>query len=131
MFVAPLIERKRDGAALTPEEWSALIAAYTEAKVPDYQMAALLMAVVFRGLERQELAALTDAMIASGQRLSFDGGPRRARQASTGGVGDKVSLVLAPLVAACGWPSRRWRVAASAHRRNHRQTRGDPRFRRP
>ena len=103
MFVSPLIERKRDGAALTPEEWSALIAAYAEGKVPDYQMAALLMAVVFRGLERQELAALTDAMIASGQRLSFDTwATPRVDKHSTGGVGDKVSLVLAPLVAACG-----------------------------
>jgi pyrimidine-nucleoside phosphorylase len=103
MFVSPLIERKRDGAALTPEEWSALIAAYAAGRVPDYQMAALLMAVVFRGLERQELAALTDAMIASGQRLSFDGwATARVDKHSTGGVGDKVSLVLAPLVAACG-----------------------------
>ncbi len=103
MFVVPLIERKRDGGALTPEEWSALIAAYTQARVPDYQMAALLMAVVFRGLERQELAALTDAMLASGQRLSFDGwATPRVDKHSTGGVGDKVSLVLAPLVAACG-----------------------------
>jgi pyrimidine-nucleoside phosphorylase len=103
MFVAPLIERKRDGAALTPEEWSALIAAFTAGRVPDYQMAALLMAVVFRGLERQELAALTDAMVASGQRLSFDGwATPRVDKHSTGGVGDKVSLVLAPLVAACG-----------------------------
>ena len=103
MLVVPLIERKRDGAALTPEEWSALIAAYTEGRVPDYQMAALLMAVVLRGLERQELAALTDAMLASGQRLSFDGwATPRVDKHSTGGVGDKVSLVLAPLVAACG-----------------------------
>src|SRR5256885_884889 len=103
MLVVPLIERKRDGAALTPEEWSALIAAYTEGRVPDYQMAALLMAVVLRGLERQELAALTDAMLASGQRLSFDGwATPRVDKHSTGGVGDKVSLVLGPLVAACG-----------------------------
>src|SRR6266436_3492206 len=103
MFVVPLIERKRDGGALTPEEWSALIAAYTDGRVPDYQMAALLMAAVFRGLERQELAALTDAMLASGQRLSFDGwATPRVDKHSTGGVGDKVSLVLGPLVAACG-----------------------------
>src|SRR5579862_387878 len=103
MLVAPLIERKRDGGALTPEEWSALVAAYTEGRVPDYQMAALLMSVVFRGLDRQELAALTDAMIASGQRLTFDGWPTpRVDKHSTGGVGDKVSLVLTPLVAACG-----------------------------
>src|SRR2546421_268979 len=57
MFVVPLIERKRDGGALTPEQWSALVAAYTDGRVPDYQMSALLMAVVLRGLERQELAA--------------------------------------------------------------------------
>src|SRR2546422_4421901 len=72
MLVVPLIERKREGGALTPEEWSALIAAYTAGQVADYQMSALLMAVVLRGLERQELAALTDAMLASGQRLGFD-----------------------------------------------------------
>jgi len=103
MLVVPLIERKRDGAALTSEEWSALVAAYTDGRVPDYQMSALLMAVLLRGLERQELAALTDAMLASGQRLSFDGWPTpRVDKHSTGGVGDKVSLVLAPLVAACG-----------------------------
>jgi pyrimidine-nucleoside phosphorylase len=103
MLVVPLIERKRDGGALTPEEWSALVAAYTAGRVPDYQMAALLMAVLLRGLERHELAALTDAMLASGQRLSFDSwATPRVDKHSTGGVGDKVSLVLAPLVAACG-----------------------------
>ena len=103
MLVVPLIERKRDGGALTPEEWSALVAAYTDGRIPDYQMSALLMAVLLRGLERQELAALTDAMLASGQRLSFDSwSTPRVDKHSTGGVGDKVSLVLAPLVAACG-----------------------------
>jgi pyrimidine-nucleoside phosphorylase len=103
MLVVPLIERKRDGGALTPEEWSALVAGYTAGRIPDYQMSALLMAVIFRGLERAELAALTDAMIASGQRLSFEGwNTPRIDKHSTGGVGDKVSLVLAPLVAACG-----------------------------
>src|SRR2546429_738027 len=103
MLVVPLIERKRDGGALTPEEWSALVVAYTDGRIPDYQMSALLMAVLLRGLERQELAALTDAMLASGQRLSFDSwSTPRVDKHSTGGVGDKVSLVLAPLVAACG-----------------------------
>src|SRR5438874_1055957 len=105
MLVVPLIERKRDGGALTPEEWSALVAAYTDGRIPDYQMSALLMAVLLRGLERQELAALTDAMLASGQRLAFDSwATPRVDKHSTGGVGDKVSLVLAPLVAACGVP---------------------------
>src|SRR3989442_12978905 len=103
MVVVPLIERKRDGGALTPEEWSALVAGYTAGRVADYQMSALLMAVVLRGLERAELAALTDAMLASGQRLGFDGwATPRVDKHSTGGVGDKVSLVLAPLVASCG-----------------------------
>src|SRR6059036_159755 len=103
MIVVPLIERKRDGGALSPEEWSALVAEYTAGRIPDYQIAALLMAVFMRGLERQELAALTDAMLASGDRLSFDGwATPRIDKHSTGGVGDKVSLVLAPLVAACG-----------------------------
>src|SRR2546430_8574967 len=98
MFVVPLIERKRDGGALTPEQWSALVAAYTDGRVPDYQMSALLMAVVLRGLERQELAALTDAMLASGQRLGFDSwSTPGVDKHSTGGVGDKGSLVLAPL----------------------------------
>jgi pyrimidine-nucleoside phosphorylase len=103
MIVPPLIERKRDGGALSPEEWSALVADYTAGRVPDYQMSALLMAVFMRGLERAELAALTDAMLASGERLSFDGLKVPViDKHSTGGVGDKVSLVLAPLVAACG-----------------------------
>src|SRR5216117_949233 len=103
MIVVPLIERKRDGGTLTPEEWSALVAEFTAGHIPDYQMAALLMASYLRGLERTELAALTDAMLASGQRLNFDGwATPRIDKHSTGGVGDKVSLVLGPLVAACG-----------------------------
>src|SRR6266699_952395 len=103
MIVVPLIERKRDGGKLTPEEWSAIVAEYTAGRIPDYQMSALLMASYLRGLERTELAALTDAMLASGQRLNFDGwATPRIDKHSTGGVGDKVSLVLGPLVAACG-----------------------------
>src|SRR5438045_9727658 len=103
MIVVPLIERQRDGGTLTPEEWSAIVAEYAAGRIPDYQMAALLMASYLKGLERTELAALTDAMLASGQRLSFDGwATPRIDKHSTGGVGDKVSLVLGPLVAACG-----------------------------
>src|SRR6266487_1534274 len=103
MIVVPLIERKRDGGKLTPEEWSAIVAEYTAGRIPDYQMASLLMASYLRGLERTVLAALTDAMLASGQRLNFDGwATPRIDKHSTGGVGDKVSLVLGPLVAACG-----------------------------
>jgi pyrimidine-nucleoside phosphorylase len=100
---ARLIARKRDGGALAPEEWRAVIASYTDGRIPDYQMAALLMATWFEGLEPPELEALTDAMLASGSRLAFaPGGPPRVDKHSTGGVGDKVSLALGPLVAACG-----------------------------
>jgi pyrimidine-nucleoside phosphorylase len=103
MVVASLIQRKRNGDALAPEEWRALIEQYVAGTVPDYQLSALLMAVYFRGLEPDELAALTDAMIGSGDRLRFDGIDRPVvDKHSTGGVGDKVSLLLAPLVASCG-----------------------------
>ena len=103
MVVASLIQRKRNGGALAAEEWRALIDRYVAGVVPDYQLSALLMAVYLRGLEPAELAALTDAMIASGDRLRFDGIDRPVvDKHSTGGVGDKVSLLLAPLVASCG-----------------------------
>ena len=103
MVVPRLIERKRDGGTLTGEEWRALVAAYARDDVPDYQMAAMAMAVFFRGLDPAELAALTDAMLMSGDRLRFDGETRpRIDKHSTGGVGDKTSLLLAPMLAACG-----------------------------
>jgi len=103
MVIPALIEHKRDGGALSAEQWSGLIRAYVAGQVPDYQMSALLMAIYFRGLTPAELAALTDTMIDSGDRLRFDGLPRPvADKHSTGGVGDKVSLLLAPMVASCG-----------------------------
>ena len=103
MVVASLIQRKRNGSALAPEEWRALIQQFVADAVPDYQISALLMAVYFQGLEPAELAALTDAMIESGDRLRFEGIDRPVvDKHSTGGVGDKVSLLLAPLVASCG-----------------------------
>jgi pyrimidine-nucleoside phosphorylase len=103
MVIPLLIQHKRDGHALRAEDWRTLIGEYTAGRVPDYQMAALLMAVVWRGLTTEELAALTDAMIASGDRFSFDGLVLKvADKHSTGGVGDKVSLLLAPMVASCG-----------------------------
>jgi pyrimidine-nucleoside phosphorylase len=103
MLVSKLIERKRDGGALTPAEWAELIAGYADGSVPDYQMSALAMAVVWRGLAPEELSALVDAMLASGDRLHFDGWTTpRVDKHSTGGVGDKVSIILAPMVAACG-----------------------------
>jgi pyrimidine-nucleoside phosphorylase len=103
MVIPTLIQHKRDGGALRPDDWTQLIREYTAGRVPDYQMSALLMAVVWRGLDGEELAALTDAMLNSGDRLRFDGFDQpRADKHSTGGIGDKVSLLLAPMVASCG-----------------------------
>jgi pyrimidine-nucleoside phosphorylase len=103
MLARPLIERKRDGGRIEPDEWRALAIAYARGDVPDYQVAALLMACFLNGLDRAETAALTDAMLDSGQRLDLGHlGRPRADKHSTGGVGDKVSIVLAPLVASAG-----------------------------
>ena len=103
MLVQTLIERKRDGGALEAGEWRSLLARYLQGEVPDYQMSALLMAVLWRGLDDGELTALTEAMLESGARLDWPGfDVPRVDKHSTGGVGDKVSLVLAPLVASCG-----------------------------
>ena len=103
MLAHRLIERKRDGGRIDPGEWRALALAYAKGHVPDYQMAALLMACFLRGLDRGETAALTEAMLLSGDRLELTHiGRPRVDKHSTGGVGDKVSLVLAPLVASLG-----------------------------
>jgi pyrimidine-nucleoside phosphorylase len=103
MVIPSLIQHKRDGGSLTSTEWRRLIEDYTAARVPDYQMSALLMAVVWRGLAPEELTALTQAMLDSGDRLTFDRStPSRVDKHSTGGIGDKVSLLLAPMVASCG-----------------------------
>ena len=103
--VVRLLQTKRDGGALAPDAIRALVAAYTAGDVPDYQMAAFLMAAFVRGLDADEAAALTDAMLHSGTVLDLRDLPgRKVDKHSTGGVGDKVSLVLAPLVAACGVP---------------------------
>ncbi|MGY1608901.1 thymidine phosphorylase [Geodermatophilus sp. SYSU D00700] len=98
-----VLRAKRDGHRLTPEQIRWVIGAYTDGTVPDEQMSALLMAVFFRGMDGDELAAWTQAMIDSGERkdLSSLGRPT-ADKHSTGGVGDKTTLPLAPLVAACG-----------------------------
>jgi pyrimidine-nucleoside phosphorylase len=103
MLAHRLIERKRDGARIEPGEWRALALAYAKGHIPDYQMAALLMACFLRGLDRAETAALTEAMLLSGDRLELGHiGRPRVDKHSTGGVGDKVSLILAPLVASLG-----------------------------
>lgn len=96
------ISAKRDGGALSDEVWRALVAGFTAGEVPDYQMAALLMAVAIRGMTGDELVALTQAMVDSGARLDLSALGPLADKHSTGGVGDKVTLVAAPLAAACG-----------------------------
>ncbi|MFL5543356.1 MAG: thymidine phosphorylase, partial [Gemmatimonadaceae bacterium] len=103
MIVPRLIERKRDGGRLEPAEVRELVLAYSEGRVPDYQMAALLMATYFRGLDRGEMNALMEAMLESGRRLDFSRlTVPRIDKHSTGGVGDKTSLILAPLIASLG-----------------------------
>jgi pyrimidine-nucleoside phosphorylase len=98
-----LIQRKRDGLPLTPAEIAWLLDAYTRGALPDYQMAAMCMAVFFRGLSDAELAAWTGAMLRSGEVLDLSEVPGvKVDKHSTGGVGDKVSLALAPLAACCG-----------------------------
>ena len=100
---ATLIRAKRDGRRLADEDIRWLFEAYARHEVADEQMSALLMAVFFRGLDTAELRAWTDAMISSGERLDLSGlAAPTVDKHSTGGVGDKVSLVLAPLVASCG-----------------------------
>ena len=104
--VPELIERKRDGGRLADEEIAELVLGYTSGDIPDYQMAAWCMAVYFRGLTGRETYALTDAMIRSGQTLDLGAalGRRVVDKHSTGGVGDKTSLAVGPIVAACGVP---------------------------
>jgi thymidine phosphorylase len=101
--VVDLIRAKRDGARLDPSAIKWVIDAYTHSLVSDEQMSALLMAVYFQGLDPVELRAWTAAMVESGDRLDLAGVPwPTVDKHSTGGVGDKVSLILAPLVASCG-----------------------------
>ena len=103
MNALDIIRAKRDGHELTDEQIDWFIQHYTDGTVPDEQAAALLMAIVFRSMTPGELARWTAAMIESGERLDLSALDRpTADKHSTGGVGDKVSLVLAPIIAACG-----------------------------
>src|SRR4051812_607834 len=101
-----LIIKKREGNPLSPEEFEVFISAYVRNEVADYQAAAFLMAAFTRGLDFEETAGLTLAMMNSGETydLTALGLSRSVDKHSTGGVGDKISLILAPLVASCGVP---------------------------
>lgn len=105
MRTVDIIRKKRDGFPLSSEEIAYLIRGYSEGQVPDYQMSAFIMAVFFRDMTDDETAALTDAMMRSGEVIDLSEIPgRKVDKHSTGGVGDKTSLIIAPLVAAAGVP---------------------------
>jgi pyrimidine-nucleoside phosphorylase len=103
---AELIQRKRDGGELAPGELGELVLGYVRGEIPDYQLAAFCMAVYFRGLSTAETFALTDAMVRSGETIDLGAalGRKVVDKHSTGGVGDKTSLAVGPIVAACGVP---------------------------
>ena len=103
MRAVDLIIKKRDGLSVSADEIQFLIDGYVRGEIPDYQMAAFVMAVYFSGMDGSESGALTRAMIDSGATMDLAGlqGPLVDKH-STGGVGDKVSLILAPVAAACG-----------------------------
>lgn len=103
MFIATqTIAQKRDGGTLTSQQIADFVARFATGEIPDYQMSALAMAIYLRDMTKQETAAFTESMLASGTRLSWSAGTPIVDKHSTGGSGDKVSLVLAPLLACCG-----------------------------
>ena len=125
-----VIRAKRDGDPVPQDALRWMIDAYTRGYVSDAQMSSFAMAVLLNGMSRDEIRVMTDAMIDSGERMSFEGlGKKTVDKHSTGGVGDKITLPLAPLVAAFGVavPQLSGR-GLGPHRRHARQARVDPRL---
>ena len=117
MRTVDLIHRKRDGEELSPEELNFLIDGYTRGDIPDYQLSAFLMAVFFSGMSDREVSAMTESMVNSGSQVDLSSIPGvKVDKHSTGGVGDKTSLISSPIAAAAGvvvpmhWviPGGRW-----------------------
>ena len=103
MRTVDLIQRKRDGEELAPEEIEFLVEGYTRGDIPDYQMSAFLMAVYFSGMSDREVGRLTECMLRSGDTVDLSSIPGvKVDKHSTGGVGDKTSFIVAPLAAAAG-----------------------------
>ena len=103
MRMYDIIEKKRDGLALSDEEIRFFVDGYTDGSIPDYQASALCMAIFFRGMNDREISVLTDAMAHSGDMIDLSRfGTLSADKHSTGGVGDKTSLIVMPIVAALG-----------------------------
>src|ERR1700687_1377379 len=103
MRTVDLITRKRNGEELAPEEIAFLVDGYTKGDIPDYQMSSFLMAVFFQGMSDREVSRLTECMMHSGETVELSDIPGvKVDKHSTGGVGDKTSLIVAPLAAAAG-----------------------------
>ena len=110
MRTAHLIHRKRDSEELNPEEIASLVEGYARGDVPDFQMAAFLMATYFAGMSDREVSALTDCLVRSGETLDLSAIPgHKVDKHSTGGVGDKISLILVPLSSMIWQPCRQMR----------------------
>ena len=103
MNITQIIARKRDGAALSSDEIATLVSGHVAGEIPDYQMSALAMAIFLRGMDEAETTALTEQMLRSGKVLETGDVSLRVDKHSTGGIGDKSSLILAPLLACCGF----------------------------